>query len=164
MFQIVPKTATSSPLSDDVTRAPSDEEVLDALVANNGIIMRVAVKLEISEGDIFRIVARNAKKLSTRLRAATMVQSYATLVKVSAALEASLLEMQPDAVGRTYAASLASFSQLAGQFDEAVEVDTDDDTLAGKQFILNRLESLGKREAEEIAKDGVIEQDRGAVG
>lgn len=144
MLQVVPnsKLRANSGKGD----LPSDDEVLDSLVSENGIIMRVAIKLEITEADVFRIIARNAKKLSTRLRAATMVQSYATLVKVTAALEATLSDMQPDSIGRTYGANLAAFSQLAGQFDETDEQDTDDDTSAAKQMMLDNIAKIRDRE------------------
>lgn len=152
MLKVVPnsKLRTGSSGGDNL---PGDDEVLDALVSNNGIIMRVALKLEIDEADIYRIIARNAKKLSTRLRAATMVQSYATLVKVTAALEATLLDMQPDSIGRTYGANLAAFSQLAGQFDEQDEQDTDDDTSAAKQIMLDNIAKIRDREQANAVDD-----------
>lgn len=150
-FQLVPKVDVDKPI-------PSDTEILDAIVSNNGIMMRVAGKLGITEDDIYRAVTRSARQLSTKLRAALMVQSYATMIKVTATLEANLEEMPADAVGRTYAATLAAFSNLAGQFEEKEEIDVDDDTTAGKEWMLERLDNMGKREALERATQEDIEQ------
>lgn len=143
-FHIVHKVSTGAP-------APSDTEILDALVENHGIAMRVAAKLEITEGDIYRAVSKNARALSTRLRAALMLDTFKTLIKTQTALEAALADMQPGDIGKTYAATLSAFTNLAGQFEEQEAVDTDDDTIAGKEWMLDHLDKLGKREAIESA-------------
>lgn len=153
-FQLVLKIDTDRPL-------PSDMEILDCLVENHGIVMRAATYLEITEGDVYRAVTRNARQLSTKLRAALMIDTYKTLVKVQTTLEASLVDMMPSDVGRTYAATLSAFGNLAGQFEEKEESDADDDTSAGKQWMLDRFDAMGKREQLEQAASA---DDSEAVG
>lgn len=131
--------------------APTDEQVLDELVRQNGIPVRVAAMLGIDETYVYSVVSRNARALSTKLRARLMLTSFTTLISVDAALKSVLADMPADAVGRTYAATLVAFTNLAGQFEEK-EADTDtDDASAAKLTLLDRLEGMADRER--VAED-----------
>jgi hypothetical protein len=135
----------------------SDEEVLDTLVVNNGIVVRVAAMLNMTESAVMNVVSRNLGALSTKLRGRVMLSSFVTVLKLDAVLQASADELPLDTLGRTYAASLTAFSNLAGQF-EAKEQDTDtDDAEAAKVGMIERLERMGKREDVERASAQVEE-------
>lgn len=130
------------PLSDE----PTDEQVLDTLVVNNGIIVRVAALLNVTEEYVMRVVSRNLGQLSRKLRGRVMLSSFVTLIRLDAVLQASADELPLGDLGRTYAASLSAFGNLAGQFEEK-EADTEtDDADAAKEGMLERLERMGKRE------------------
>lgn len=125
---------------------PTDEQVISTLIAHNGIPARAAAMLGMTEEAILEVAARNAKLLSTRARARIMLSSYSTLLALDAAVHAQVDEMHPDALGRTYAATMQAFTNLAGQFEEnTTEQDTDDATSA-KDSMVRRLEGMGKRE------------------
>lgn len=143
--------------SASTTDMPSDEEVLDSLVSNNGYPARVAVALNVSEDHVFHVMAHNARKLSTKLRTRLMVSAFTTMLKVDATLQAVLHEMPPDAVGRTYAATLGAFTQLAGQFEEQEETNESDDASSAKLAMLDRLEHMEK--SQQLAQEGMQESE-----
>lgn len=128
----------------DVVR--TDEDVLNTLVAHNGIVVRAAAMLNMSEADIMGIVSRNLASLSAKLRGRVMLSSFVTVLALDGQLQANVADLGMDTLGRTYAASLSAFTNLAGQFEEKT-VDTDtDDAEAAKTGIIERLERMGKRE------------------
>jgi hypothetical protein len=135
----------------DVVSPVGAEEVLDTLMANNGIIARAAAKLNMSEAAIMNVISNNATMLSRKARARLMLSSFVTVTKLDAVLAASADELSPGDLGRTYAASLAAFTNLAGQFEEAAEETDTDDADAAKEGMLERLARMGKREAAERA-------------
>lgn len=143
--------AVSSSRSSDFVM-PDDSEILDTIVLENGIYQRVADKLGITQGDVLRCVTRNARALSTRLRSRLMLDTFATLLRIQAALQSALLDMEASDVGRTYAATLAAFSNLANQFPESEQTDTDDDTGAAKQSMIDRIERMNRREQLALAQ------------
>jgi hypothetical protein len=134
----------------------SDEEVLDTLVVNNGIVVRVAALLNMTEAAVMNVVSRNLSALSTKLRGRVMLSSFVTVIKLDAVLQASADELPLDTLGRTYAASLTAFSNLAGQFEEKQEETDTDDAEAAKLGMIERLERMGKRE--EVARAAENEQ------
>lgn len=125
---------------------PSVEQILDCLVAQNGMPSRVAVSLGVTEEYILSVVSRNARTLSTKLRARLMLSSFTTMLKIDSALQLALEEMPADAVGRTYAATLGAFTNLAGQFEEQEAQGDTDDAAAAKLSMLDRLDGMDKRE------------------
>jgi hypothetical protein len=137
----------------------TDEEVLDTLVVNNGIVVRVAALLNMTEAAVMNVVSRNLGALSTKLRGRVMLSSFVTVLKLDAVLQASADELPLDTLGRTYAASLTAFSNLAGQFEEKQQDSDTDDAEAAKLSMIERLERMGKRE--EAAR---VLQDDEAVG
>lgn len=144
--------------ADDITDAlssehekPSDSEVLAALVTNNGVAAAVAAKLDVSIEEVYSVVVRTPRTLSTMFRARLMLETFTTLIKVQRVLCEALSDMQPGDLGRTYAATLQAFTNLAGQFEEQEVLDTDDDAFSGKQYIFDKIEKLGKREEAERA-------------
>jgi hypothetical protein len=148
-----------------VGSAPSepvtDEEVLDTLVVNNGIVVRVAAMLNMTEAAVMNVVSRNLGALSTKLRGRVMLSSFVTVLKLDAVLQAQADELPLDTLGRTYAASLTAFSNLAGQFEEKT-ADTDtDDAEAAKIGMIERLERMGKREEVARAVDDEQREDAG---
>jgi hypothetical protein len=148
-----------------VGSAPSepvtDEEVLDTLVVNNGIVVRVAAMLNMTEAAVMNVVSRNLGALSTKLRGRVMLSSFVTVIKLDAVLQAQADELPLDTLGRTYAASLTAFSNLAGQFEEKT-ADTDtDDAEAAKIGMIERLERMGKREEVARAVDDEQREDAG---
>lgn len=136
----------------------TDVQIMDMIVAQNGNIPRSASKLQVKEEVIYRCIAKNPKQLSTRFRATLLVTTFSMVMKQQEVLLSGLSEMPLDALGRTYAASLTAFTNLAGQFDEVVEDDNNDDATAGKQFMLDRIDQLGKREQFENIVDGTVEE------
>lgn len=143
------RTARSDAAAAAVDVRPSDTEILELLVAEGGSAHRVAGKLGLNLTEVYAVVTRNPRMLSTKLRSRLMLDTFMTLVKVQAVLIDALAEMPADAVGRTYAATIAAFSNLAGQFEETEAVDTDDDATNAKEFILARIQSMKKREVAE---------------
>lgn len=131
---------------------PTDNEVIDALVLNQGVITRVTTKLGITQEHVLAVITKNPRALSTRLRTVLMLKAFSTLVSVDTALQANVHELSPDMLGRTYAATLAAFSNLAQQFEEKEVADTDDDAGAAKQALLDKLTRMGKREELESAQ------------
>lgn len=132
---------------------PTDEQILDALVVNNGVMPRVAASMNITETYIINVACKNVRALSKKLRARLMLSSFGTMLKIDAALQVNIDEMPADAIGRTYAATLASFTNLAGQFEEQEEPTDTDDAGTAKLTLLDRLETMGKRErTEEIER------------
>jgi hypothetical protein len=129
----------------------TDAQIMDMLVAQNGNIARTASKLDVATDVVYACIAKNPKQLSTRFRAVLLVTTFNMVIKQQEVLAAALGEMSGDALGRTYAASLTAFSNLAGQFPEEAADDHNDDATAGKQFILDRLEEAGKREQLDVA-------------
>lgn len=138
---------------------PSDEQVLDALVVHNGIPARVAATLNVDETYIASVISKNVRALSKKLRARLMLSSFSTMLKIDAALHASLEDMPADAVGRTYAATLAAFTNLAGQFEEQEEQTDTDDASTAKLTLIDRLENMRKRE--ELEQVAASEADVG---
>lgn len=130
----------------DPVELPTAEAVLDCLVANNGIPTRVAARLGVTEEYVLSVITKNTRALSTRLRSRLMLSSFSTLLKIDGVLQASLDEMPMDAVGRTYAATLGAFTQLAGQFEEQDEQTDTDDASTAKLAMLDRLENIKQRE------------------
>lgn len=126
---------------------PSDEQVLNALIANNCIPVRVSACLNVTEEYVLSVAIRHPRILSTMMRTRLMMSSFTTLIKMDAAVQANLSEMVPDTLGRAYAATLTAFTNLAGQFEEQQVNDDTDDASAAKTQILERLEKMGKREA-----------------
>lgn len=126
---------------------PSDEEIIDTLVAHNGIPVRAAAMLGVTEELILKVAARNVRLLSSRTRARVMLSSFTTVLKLDATLQANIEDMGLDSLGRTYSASLQAFTNLAGQFEEQQTSDDTDDATAAKDSILERLGNMGKREA-----------------
>lgn len=150
---IRPRIPSSDGAQDDASLMPSDAEVLDCLVANNGILMRVAGKLGISELQVLQCVTRNAAALSTKLRATMMVNMFQTALAMNAAMLGRINEMSADTLGRSYGSTLTSFTQLAAQFEETVEEDTDDDASVAKQQMLDRIGSMAQRERDSSLND-----------
>src|SRR4051812_37033941 len=74
----------------------SDEEVLDTLVVNNGIVVRVAALLNMTEAAVMNVVSRNLSALSTKLRGRVMLSSFVTVIKLDAVLQASADELPLD--------------------------------------------------------------------
>jgi hypothetical protein len=139
----------------------TDEEVLDTLVVNNGIVVRVAAMLNMTEAAVMNVVSRNLSALSTKLRGRVMLSSFVTVIKLDAVLQAQADELPLDTLGRTYAASLTAFSNLAGQFEEK-QTDTDtDDAEAAKIGMIERLERMGKREEVARAVEDEQREDAG---
>lgn len=137
--------------------AVSDDDILDELVTEGGVVVRVAVKLGIEESHVMRVVTRNVKALSTRLSARLMLKAFEMQLKLQAALEANMYEMFPGDMGRTYAATLQAFNQLSSRFEQDEQQDTDDDAGSAKQMMLERIANMGKREAlEELQR--VVEE------
>jgi len=140
---------------------PTDEQVLHALVVHAGNHISVAAHLNITEEYVIAVIVRNTRAMSTMMRARLMMSSFSTLIKMDAAIQASLDEMSADKLGATYAATLSAFTNLAGQFEEKVASDDSDDAEAAKDSMLERLEKMGKREAaqrvlqEETASEAV---------
>lgn len=144
------------------TDMPSANEVLDSLVSNNGYTARVAIALNVSEEYVYSVVSKNARSLSTKLRARLMLSTFTTMLKIDAVLQEALCDMPADAVGRTYAATLGAFTQLAGQFEEQTEQAESDDANAAKLAMLDRLEHMDKRQQleQELAQE-VSSEDAG---
>lgn len=140
-------------LHNSAAEMPTDEQVLDTLVVHNGILVRVAATLNITEEYVMGVVSRNLGALSRKLRGRVMLSSFVTVLKLDAVLQASADELPLDTLGRTYAASLTAFSGLAGQFEEKEATDENDDADAAKQGMLDRLERMGKREEAARALD-----------
>lgn len=126
---------------------PTDDEVLRTLVACNGVPTRVTANLNISEEYVLGVALRNTAVLSTMMRTRIMMSSFHTLLTTDAALQAALPDMEAGDLGRTYAASLTAFTNLAGQFENKVTNDDSDDATAAKDDMLSRLDKMGKREA-----------------
>lgn len=139
-------SSSSATAIDTDTEKPSDGEILTTIVACSGVVPQVAAKLSISQEDVYNVIARNPRMLSTMLRARLMVDTFTSLCKLQLTLAEVLPEMLPGDVGRTLAAQTAAFTNLAGQFEEQETADTDDDTSSGKQYILDKIDKLGKRD------------------
>jgi hypothetical protein len=140
---------------------PSDAEVLDALATSKGIAVRAAAELNVAESYVLGVVTRNPRALSTRLRSILMLETFSTLMEVQRTLMEALADMPTDAVGRTYASTLAAFSALAGQFEEKEASQEDDDTEAVKDGLLARLENMGIREKLEAEQQQQQAEDAG---
>lgn len=134
----------------------SDAQIMDMLVEQNGNIPRSASKLGVKEEVIYRCIAKHPKQLSTRFRATLLVTTFNMVMKQQEVLLGGLSEMPLDALGRTYAASLTAFTNLAGQFEEETEDDNNDDATAGKQFMLDKIDQLGKRQQYNDVVDGRV--------
>ena len=80
-----------------------------------------------------------------------MMSSFTTLIKMDAVMQVAMEDMPADALGRTYAATLTAFTNLAGQFEEKITDNDTDDAAAAKDSMLERLEKMGKREAAQQA-------------
>lgn len=130
----------------DRTEMPTDEQVLDTLVVHQGILARASVTLNVTEEYIMGVISRNVSGLSKKLRARLMLSSFITVTRLDAVLAASADELPLDTLGRTYAASLAAFTNLAGGFEEKEQAEDTDDAEAAKIGMLERLERMGKRE------------------
>lgn len=123
-----------------------DDLLLETLISHNGVMPRVAAELNVTEQHVVRVITRNADKLSTQLKAVMMVNSFTAVIKAGAVMQASLPDMLPGDVGRTFAASLGAFSQLAGQFQRVEEATETDDADAAKDFMLDRLKNIAERQ------------------
>jgi hypothetical protein len=130
---------------------PTDEQVLQSLIANNCIPVRVSACLGITEEYVLAVAIRNTRALSTMMRARLMMSSFTTLIKMDAVMQVAMEDMPADALGRTYAATLTAFTNLAGQFEEKITDNDTDDAAAAKDSMLERLEKMGKREAAQQA-------------
>lgn len=126
---------------------PTDDQILQSLIANNCVPVRVSACLNVSEEYVLAVAVRNTRVLSTMMRARLMMASFNTLIKMDAVVQTNLEEMPADTLGRTYAATLAAFTNLAGQFEEKVVNDDNDDASHAKDALLERLDKMGKREA-----------------
>jgi len=125
---------------------PTDDEVLRTLVACNGVPTRVTASLNVSEEYVLGVALRNTAVLSTMMRTRIMMSSFHTLLTTDAALQAALPDMEAADLGRTYAASLTAFSNLAGQFESKVTDNDTDDATTAKEDMLSRIDKMGKRE------------------
>lgn len=130
---------------------PTDEQVLQSLIVHSGNHISVAAHLNITEEYVIAVIVRNTRAMSTMMRARLMMSSFNTLIKMDAAIQASMEDMSADKLGTTYAATLSAFTNLAGQFEEKVAADDSDDATAAVDTMLERLEKMGKREAAQRA-------------
>lgn len=162
--QGIPKIRMLRPETQDILDAVSaeqkyneydDQTIIQNLIANDGIVARCAASLGMREDQIIQIITRNAHTISQQMRAVMMVSGFTTVVKAGHALQSAMSqgEMSAGDLGRTFAASLSAFSQLAGQFHEAKEETETDDADAAKSFILDRLGNIGKREQLDRAQE-----------
>lgn len=157
----VPSDMSEGFTMSDVSEKPTDEQVVLSLIANKGIPARAAAMLCVTEEYVLAACMRVPALLSKATRTRLMMSTFGTLLALDAQVQEAMADMPSDALGRTYSATLTAYTNLAGQFEEKTVTDESDDADTAKEQMLQRLDSMGRRE--EAARALMHNEERDAV-